>query len=438
MSRAIDVIGLGADGAAGLRPEQIERILAADFLAGGARHLAHFPQARGERFAIRDNLAALFAQLRDRRAEQRCVVLASGDPLFYGIGRSLVRALGDDNVRLEPALSAMQLAFARAGLSWQDAALTSVHGRDPRTVLLPLLGKPLLGLFTQDGDSPAAVARFLERYRLGNYYAAVVCENLGTADERVTHWANLHELAGRRFGALNYLILERVRYPSPLGEVEGRRALAPGIPDEEFSGPTSGPEMLTHQEVRTVILGKLLLPTEPGDTVWDVGAGLGTVSVELAVLRPHLEVVAVERDPARASWVRRNRQRFGCYNLRVVVGEAPDALEGEAERPRLVFVGGSGGRLAALLAAVGERLREGGRLVASFVTLENLALALEHVRRLGWPFDVTEVHVARSDALGGLTALKPLRGVFVLRTDRPVTLPAPAAGSSDERKAEAT
>jgi precorrin-6Y C5,15-methyltransferase (decarboxylating) len=199
--------------------------------------------------------------------------------------------------------------------------------------------------------------------------------------------------------------------------------LVPGVPDDAFARPDDGPEVMTRQEVRSVVVGKLLGPTDPGDTAWDIGAGLGTVSVELAVLRPHLEVVAVERDPARAALLRTNRERFGAYNIRVVQGSAPEALDDEAERPRLVFVGGSGGRLAEILDLVAGRLRDGGRLVAGFVTLEHLALTLERLRAWGWPAEVTEVHVARSDALAGLTGLKPQRGVFVVRADRPVDTP---------------
>jgi precorrin-6B C5,15-methyltransferase / cobalt-precorrin-6B C5,C15-methyltransferase len=418
MSAPIHVIGVGADGPAGLQPEQVERILGAAFLAGGERHLACFPQARGERFVIKGNLGPLSEELLRRHPRGPCVVLASGDPLFYGVGKYLVAVLGRENVRVEPALSSMQLAFARAGLPWEGAALASVHGRDLRKALLPLLGRWVIGLFTHDGDSPAAVARFFLARGLG-HYEATVGENLGAAEERVSRFGHLEELTGRRFGPLNYLVLNRALLPVDPAEVERNRAFVPGVPDELFTRPESGPEVMTRQEVRAVALAKLLLPTQPGATVWDVGAGLGTVSVEVAVLRPDVEVVAVERDLERANLLRTNRERFGAYNVRVLRGAAPEALREEQERPRLIFLGGSGGRLAELLPFLTERLQEGGRLVGAFVTLENLGLALQHFRGLGWPLEVTEVQVARSDALAGLTGLRPQRGVFLLRADKP-------------------
>jgi precorrin-6Y C5,15-methyltransferase (decarboxylating) len=417
MAHPIDIIGIGADGPAGLRPDLVDRIHSADFLAGGERHLRYFPSFIAERFILRDNLSDLVSELQRRFATQRCVVLASGDPLFYGIGTSLAGMLGHQAVRIEPAISSMQLAFARAAVPWQDAALASIHGRDLRATLLPLLGRRRIGLFTLDGDSPAAVARFFLLHGL-NDYEAVVGENLGSPEERVTRWANLRELATQRFASLNYVVLRRTHSPLSFAELERNRALVPGVPDDAFERPDNLPEMMTRQEVRSVLLAKLAGLTEPGDSVWDVGAGLGTVAIEIAVLRPHVEVVAVERDPLRANFLRRNRERFDAYNIRAIEGVAPAVLARETERPRLIFIGGSGDNFGPILELAAARLLNGGRILANFVTLENLALMLQRLREWRWQFEVTEVHVARSDSLANHTGLKPMRGVFIVRTDK--------------------
>lgn len=415
----IDVIGMGADGPASLRPDQVERIVSADFLAGGARHLGHFPTARGERFVIGNDLAALLAELTRRAPAQRCVVLASGDPLFYGIGTYLVDRAAEFPLRIEPAASSMQLAFARSGVSWEKAALTSVHGRDVRATLLPLLGRPLIGLFTQDARSPAEVARFFCDRGLHEYEARVA-ENLGTDRERLHRWMPLEALQHQdAFAALNYLILRRTLSAAEIASRQARRALVPGSADEEFLRPDDAPEVMTRQEIRAVALAKLGGPTLPGDTLWDIGSGLGTVAIELAVLRPHCEVIAIERAAERATLLQQNRQRFDAYNVRLVQRTAPEALLDELERPRGVFLGGSGDRLADILDLVHKRLHPGGALVANFVTLEHLMLTWQRLREWGWTCDVTELHVARSDALAGLTSLKPFRGVFIVSARKP-------------------
>ena len=412
----VDIIGLGADGPAGLKPELIQRIHHADFLAGGERHFRDFPSARGVRFILKNNLDTLLTELQTRLAEQHCVVLASGDPLFYGIGTYLSERLGPESVRIHPAVSSMQLAFARAGISWQDAALASIHGRDLRATLLPLLGQRVIGLFTDDGGSPAAVARFfLERGLVD--YEAIVSENLGSEQECVNRFAELRHLPDKRLASLNFLILRSTREPRDHVEVQSRRNLCPGIPDDAFARPENRQLVMTRQEVRSVLLGKMG-PVQPGGMVWDIGAGLGTVSVEFAILHPAVEVLAVERDPERAAFAKLNRERFGAYNMRVLEGGAPAVLVAEAEQPGIVFIGGSGGDLAALLDFVGERLRPGGRLLANFVTLEHVSLILQWLRECGWPFEVTEIAVARSDCLAGLTGLKPQRHVFLVRAEK--------------------
>ncbi|OAI47045.1 hypothetical protein AYO44_10225 [Planctomycetaceae bacterium SCGC AG-212-F19] len=417
MSSFIDVIGIGADGAASLRADLRERIRSADFLAGGERNLDYFPDAPGQRFVLKDNLIALLEEL-DKRSSQRCVVLASGDPLFYGVGTYILRVLGSEHVRIEPTLSSMQWAFAHAGLSWQDASLASIHGRELRTSLLPLLGRHKIGLFTQDGNSPGRVAEFFARFDLEDHYEAFVGENLSAPDERITRVPTLGALREQRFAPLNYLILHRTRFAAEPSGIQHNRALAPGVPDAAFDRPPSDTNM-TRQEVRGVLLTKIGGLLHPGDTVWDVGAGLGTVAIEIAVLRPDVEVLAVEEAPERARCLRHNRELFDAYNMRVIEGTAPAALAREFESPRLIFLGGSGGHLGSILDAVETKLRAGGRFLANFVTLENVTSALAHFRGRGWAVEVTEVRIARSDMLGGHTSLRPDRSIYIVSADKP-------------------
>jgi len=337
------------------------------------------------------------------------VVLASGDPLFFGIGRFLGDALGRDQIVVEPAVSSMQLAFARAGLSWHDARIASIHGRPLAVTLVPLLGLPKLGLFTHDGSSPSQVAGFLIERGLADY-RAWVAEDLGTETERVTP-SDLAGLVGRSFAALNVMILERP------GNHPAERP--PGLADELFSAPAEGPRLLTHAEIRAVTLAQFReLPAGP---IWDVGAGLGGMSVGLAHAFPGREVVAIERSPAQLEYLKANRHRLGAWNIRILAGVAPEGLAAESP-PAAIFVGGSGGRLAAILDLALGRLATGGVLVANFVGLEHLTACLDRLRADGWPVEVLQVQISQGRPLANLTTFVPLRPVWIVRTVHPTPI----------------
>lgn len=409
MTHPVAILGLGAEGLPGLSSRARQFLEAATFLAGGARHLALVGPTAVGTFTLRDNVAELCERLERRGPDERCVVLASGDPLFYGIGHRISESLGGDQIVVEPAVSSMQLAFARAGLSWQDASIASVHGRPLGKMLIPLLGRAKIGLFTQDGSSPAAVASFFADRGLTNY-RAWVGERLGTSDERIAT-APLSDLIGQVFDPLNFLVLLRGHEAPPVGENDGSR-----LTDSMFAQPDSGPILLTHADVRAVALARFQqLPDGP---IWDIGAGLGGMSVALARTFPEREVVAIERSAVQADFLRINRTRFGVYNLRIVEGEAPEGLAREGNAGA-VFLGGSAGRLGAILDFVGERLEPGGVFVANFVSIENLARTLDRLRRLEWPAEVVQVQISHGQGLAGLTTLAPQRPVWIVNASRP-------------------
>ena len=406
MSLPVAILGLGADGPEGLSAVAKGLLASATFLAGGHRHLKLVGPTPAETFAVGTNLDELADRLRARGPSERCVVLASGDPLFFGIGRFLGEALGREQIRVEPAISSMQWAFARAGISWHDARIASVHGRPLAETLIPLLGLPKLGLFTQGGEGPSQVAAFLADRGLDDY-RATVGEDLGTGLERVTA-CPVRDLIGRIFSALNVLILERD------GTLPDERP--PGLPDGQFAGPDVGPRLLTHADVRAVTLSRF--HDLPPGAIWDVGAGLGGMAVELARAFPGREVVAIERSGVQLGFLRENRRKLSAYNLRMIEGEAPEGLVAEPS-PAAIFVGGSGGRLDAILDLALDRLAPGGVLAANFVGLENLSRFLERLRAAGWPVEVSQIQVSHGRPLAGLTTFVPLRPVWVVRGVRP-------------------
>jgi precorrin-6Y C5,15-methyltransferase (decarboxylating) len=271
------------------------------------------------------------------------------------------------------------------------------------------LGRPAIGLFTQDGGSPGEVAAFFLDRELDDY-DAWVGENLGTGFETVTA-CSIEDLAERRFGDLNVLILRRrgSALAEPCDET-------PGIPDARFARPETGPVLLTHADVRALVLARFRhLPDGP---IWDLGAGLGGVAVELARAFRDREVVAVERADAQLVYLRANRLRHAAYNLRLLADEAPECLTAE-DSPAAVFLGGSGGRLDAILDVCIDRIRPGGAFVATFVGLENLAHTLARLKSANWPTEVTQAQIAPSQPLAGLTTFIPQRPVWLVRALRP-------------------
>jgi precorrin-6Y C5,15-methyltransferase (decarboxylating) len=391
----IAVVGITDAGASSLRAEARALVDAAALLCGGERHLAFFPGHQGERLVIKSDIDGLVARL---ASETRpVVVLASGDPLWFGIGAALSRRLGPERLRILPNLSTLQLACARLGIPWQDAVSLSAHGRPLEGILPSALVERTAVILTDPQNTPTAIAAAL--LGAGSDDArADVFEHLGGPNERHTS-GRLSDLAGQTFADLNLLVVRRDRPPHPL---------ALGLPEEAYAHRDG---QITKAEVRTVSLAKLRLRTT--DTVWDIGAGCGSIAIEAAALARAGRVFAVERDHEQLGYLRENVARFGAGSVCVVAGAAPAALAGLPD-PDAVFIGGSGGTLAAVLDIAAQRLRAGGALVANLVALEHLAEMQPTLEARGWEVEVTQVAAARSARTGGITRLGALNPVFIV------------------------
>ncbi len=408
----VTLVGLGADGMSGLTVEARAAIAAADLLVGGRRQLALCANGAAERWPIGGDLDLLLSRVGTKAAAgRRIVVLASGDPLFFGIGARAVAALGAARVRTLPALSCLQLLAAAVGEPWEDAVVASVHSRDLETQLVPIAGAVKAAVLTGDGGDPARVARFLVERGYDDYEAAVG-ERLGAADAGLTRLPVV-ELAARResFDPLNVLWLRRC------GDAAARAAAwrqrAPGIEDDLFAQRRPEAGLITKRDVRRLVLARLGLPAVGAADLWDIGTGSGSVAVEMALACPAARVLAIEKNEADVANVRGNRTRSGAVNVRVIHGRAPEAIPPES-RPAAVFIGGSGGELPALLETALERLRPGGRLVATFATLEHVAAAIATLKGLGVAPEVAQVQVSEGRPLLDLTRLDPRSPVFVV------------------------
>ncbi len=381
------VAGIGADGWEGLGPAARAALAGAELVLGSDRQLRLLPaDLPAERRAWPSPMLASLPGLLAERRRRRLVVLASGDPMFYGIGATLVRLLGPDSVRVIPQVSSLSLAAARLGWPLEEIEVLSVLGR-PVTALHPLLqpGRRLLVLLSSAADA-AAVARLLCERGLGPSELALLCELGGPAERQCRSTAEAW--APHPDEPLAVLAIQ-VR-PAPGAPL---LPASPGLPDTAFDNDGQ----LTKSEVRAVTLAALA--PVPGQLLWDVGAGSGSVGIEWMRSHPSCRAVAIEARPDRLERIGANAQALGVPGLRLVAGQAPQALAG-LPCPDAVFVGGGVSR-PGVLQACESALAPGGRLVANAVTVEAEAVLADWHRRLGGR--LIRIAVQRAEPVGGFT-----------------------------------
>jgi len=412
----IEVIGTDAGAPATLPAAQRELLLQASLVAAPQRlHgplLALFGPSLPALVAT-DALEACLEQLQRCTPQQPVVVLASGDPLWFGIGRQLLQRIEPAQLRFHPAPSSLQLAFARIGRPWQDAAWISLHGREPEALAARLQQRPpALAVLTDPGQGGAEAVRCLLRASgLEASYGLWLCERLGHPEERVQRLDPADPLPAD-LDPLNLVLLVAEPPPPPSA------AELPlfGLPDGVFLQHTDRPGLMTKREVRIQLLADLDLPVT--GVLWDVGAGVGSVGLEALRLRPGLRLWALEQRGGSAALIRANAERLGVQPAGVLEAKAPEALA-ELPDPDRVLLGGGGRQRGALLAALLPRLRPGGVLVVPLATVEALAELRPALEQAGLRVSVSQHQAWRGAPLADGTRLTPLNPVLVLRGQRP-------------------
>nr|VFJ71040.1 MAG: precorrin-6Y C5,15-methyltransferase (decarboxylating) [Candidatus Kentron sp. FW] len=415
------IIGVLDNGAHGLTPQVLEYLRRADLVIGGTRVLALFAGELALDSETRD-LTGKVNQvpdwIRDAQAKGwRVVVLATGDPLCHGIAGFLQSRLCIENFEILPNLSMVQLACARLGIPWQDMKILSVHGPDTGewpnkrqwgmgpehglySILQAVARHDRLAIYTSPHNSPDRIARMLVEEGFADDFQLAVAEKLLRDDERVVVDCGVREAAGQRFADPNILLLWR-HTPRP------REPLF-GLPDEDYRQRQPDKGLITGREIRAVSLARLQLCA--GSIVWDIGAGSGSVGLEAARLCPEGHVYATEKNAEDFANCVENPRQFRITNYTPVHGKAPEGLNDWPD-PDAVFIGGSGGELAALIRLCLKRLKPGGRLVMNFVTFENLTLAIGILKETGATWDVTQLNVSRS---------RPILDMHRLAAENPV------------------
>lgn len=402
------VVGLTAAGAFGLSATNMRRIHQADLLVGGQRHLDYFPAFGGEKLVVTKSVSTIAEEIRSHRAAgHMVVVLASGDPLCYGIGTSLLRYFQPDELEITPAPSSFQLAFAALGEPWHDAALLSAHGRPLGDVISAVAKATKAAILTDNENTPSEIAAALIDANMRADTPCTVCENLGGLEQNVVR-TTLLDATVQSFAPLNVFVV----WPQPgVAEhtSENRKSWAGGyhlplLPDSSFS---TSAKQITKREIRGMVLTELAVG--PDEVFWDIGTGSGSVSIEIARQQPSVQIFAVDKRSELLAHAQKNVQTHATENITLVEGVAPAVCQAWPD-PNAIFVGGSGGYLEAIIRMATNRLPNGGRLVVNLATIENLAV----VRKLLPQAQITQVQISRGVPIIEMMRFEALNPVYIV------------------------
>ena len=439
LSEYCALIGILDDGWAGLSDRARQRIASAEVVIGAGRTLAlvrpYLPASATckETDGVLGKVPSWIADARD--AGQSVVALATGDPLCHGIASWLIGKLGHEDFEILPAVSTLQLAFARFKTPWQDIKISTCHSADagewfvgttPAHGLYKLMRAialhPRVALFTGPANNPARLARALITAGYGDEVKLSIACRLLLPDEEVFSQLVTVDVANRLFSEPNVVLVERT--PD---------AARPsfGLEDLEYIQRSPEKGLITKQEARALSLAKLRL--KPDAMVWDIGAGSGSVGLECARLAPHGHVWAIEKNEGDAANARANAAQFRIGNYTLCEGKAPALLDTWPD-PDAVFIGGSGGELGELISLILGRLKPAGRLVMNFVTIENLAVATAALKEAGAVWDVVQLQASRSQPILDMHRLAAQNPVWIVTAQALSPTPSPASGRGESEQ----
>jgi precorrin-6B C5,15-methyltransferase / cobalt-precorrin-6B C5,C15-methyltransferase len=388
----LTIVGIGEDGWEGINAEARQAVESADLIFGGARHLTHVPAGNATRVAWPSPMASAVQEiLTTHRGKRRVLVLASGDPMLFGVGVTLTRELSQTEFRVIPQVSAFSLACARMGWATAETILVSLVNRPIEQLQRYLYPSARVVIYSEDGTTPETVAQMLTNQGYGSSRLNIF-ENLGgdaekRRDELAKSWPT------ERCGDLNLIALVCVADAGvrPL-------SLVPGLPEDAFE--TDG--QLTKREVRAATLARL--SPLPGQRLWDVGAGTGTIGIEWMRAHPSCSCIAFEQREDRSARIMTNARRLGVPALKVVMGTAPATFAGLKD-PDAIFVGG-GLNTQRMFEECWDRLASGGRFVTNAVTVESEATLAALHRVYGG--ELVRILVARAEPIGGVLGWRHL------------------------------
>jgi precorrin-6Y C5,15-methyltransferase (decarboxylating) len=401
VTRWLSLVGIGEDELDGLSGPARARVEGAEFLIGGERHLSFVPPSQAVRRVWAKPFHESFAAIEKLRGK-RVTVLASGEPIWFGVGAKLAKLFGPAEIEIHPHVGAFSLAAARLAWPMERCAFVSVHGRGLQTLARHLHPRAKLLILSAGRTSPGAIASFLTARGFGASALAVFERMGGPKEKRLDGTAG--DWRHPPGDDLNLVAADCVAAPGAQWH-----PTTGGLPDEAFEHDGQ----LTKREARALTLAHLA--PFPGALLWDVGAGNGSVGIEWMRAAPRAKAIAVERDPERVERLKRNASALGVPEIEIVAGEAPASLAG-LPRPDAVFVGG-GLSNPALVEACWNALPPGGVFAANAVTLEGETVLAELHKR--WGGETARLAVGRVEKVGPYRGWRPAMQVTCFCTVKP-------------------
>jgi len=399
--KPVTIIGMG------LSPEDLTtrhlRIIeSADILVGGQRLLDYFKDTSARKKVIDRKISEAVDFIKKWMKTQTVVVLASGDPLFFGIGSILIKALGPERVVIYPNISSIAAAFARIKESWSQVRVVSLHGRQNDPAILEALNQgQTVAVFTDPTNNPSRIAKGLLAANLAHIKICVL-ESLGSSTEKFG-WYDLNQVSGMTFSEPNLLILKPSSVPDGI-----RKTPHLGLPDQYFAHEKG---LITKSEIRAVSLAKLQL--RPGQVLWDLGAGSGSVSIEASVLVGDGKIIAVEKNEKRIKQIKFNLDQFEVTNVDVVQAVLPDGLE-NLPAPDRIFIGGGGRDLKKIIKAAASFLTADAIIVVNTILTPNVLAATETLESLGFISSTVQVQVSHSRKMPWAERLEAQNPVWIV------------------------
>jgi precorrin-6Y C5,15-methyltransferase (decarboxylating) len=405
----INVIGIG-QGKQDLTATHLALIQGADLLVGGWRHLEMFASHRGDTLVISGAIEQVIDQIKENMTHKKIVVLASGDPLFYGIGSTLSKHMDKRHIVIHANISSVAAAFAAIGEPWHDAKIVSLHGKTRQVVpFSSLAGETKVAFLTDPTRDPAYIASMLINLELFGFKLCVL-ENLGAAEEKISWFDDYARVADLKFAHPNIVVLLKNGTPKKNVPHETHIGM-----DDNLYRHTKG--LITKSEIRSISLSKLEL-VRKDHILWDIGSGSGSVGIEASFQIPWGQVFAVEKNQTRIPDIIHNIKLFNQSNIKILNLDFPEGSD-QLTDPDRIFIGGGGSELEKIMNTCCVRLKEQGTIVINTILIQNMETAVRVLKQKGFSYEMIQIQVSRSKPMPYGDRLEPLNPVWIISGRKP-------------------